>query len=117
MAVVAGIVACNVVLSGFRQRYCPPRLLGRVVATTMFLNHSTIPLGALLAGTLGATIGPRNTMWIMACLLALCWLILTAGPIHREQDLPTSTNPTHSERTPPVTHGSGPLRESSPEQA
>jgi MFS family permease len=89
LTVVAGIVACNVVLSGFRQRYCPPHLLGRVIATTMFLNHSTIPLGALLGGTLGAVTGPRTTMWIMAGLLALCWLVLAAGPMRRVRDLPT----------------------------
>ncbi len=38
-----GITSCNVVLGSFRQTYCPPGLLGRVVATTMVLNHSTIP--------------------------------------------------------------------------
>jgi MFS family permease len=88
-AVATGIVACNVVLGSFRQRYCPPRLLGRVVATTMVLNQSTVPLGSLLAGLLGEVLGLRPTMWIMAALLAPCGLILLLSPMRDARDLPT----------------------------
>ncbi|MEV4434837.1 MFS transporter [Streptomyces sp. NPDC049555] len=86
--VSAGVVACNVVLGGFRQRYCPPHLLGRVVATTMVLNHSTIPVGSVLGGWLGGLLGPRVALWVMAGLLAPCWLILALGPLRRRRDLP-----------------------------
>ncbi|WP_307795043.1 MFS transporter [Actinacidiphila acididurans] len=84
-----GITACNVVLAGFRQTYCPPRLLGRVVATTMVCNHSTIPLGALIGGVLGDRLGARPTMWIMTGLLAPCWAVLALGPMRHERDLPS----------------------------
>ncbi|MFF8919422.1 MFS transporter [Streptomyces sp. NPDC015032] len=84
--VSAGVVACNVVVGSFRQRYCPPRLLGRVVATAMMLNHSTIPLGSLL----GEVLGPRPTMWIMTGLVAPCGLILALGPLRSDRDLPLS---------------------------
>ncbi|GIG63545.1 MFS transporter [Longispora fulva] len=93
MIVVAGIVACNVVLGAFRQTYCPQHMLGRVVASSMVLLHSTIPIGALLGGALGTLWGPRTTMWIMAGLIAPCWLILLAGPIRRQRDLPASYSP------------------------
>ncbi len=44
-----------------RQTYCPPHLLGRVVATTMMpINRSTIPVGSLLGGVLGDAIGYRR---------------------------------------------------------
>ncbi|MFE9827037.1 MFS transporter [Streptomyces sp. NPDC005791] len=86
---IAGIVSCNVVLGSFRQAYCPPVLLGRVVATSMFVLHSTIPVGALLAGVLGDTVGPRATMWIMAALIAPCGLILLLSPMRRRRDLPS----------------------------
>jgi MFS family permease len=91
--VIAGVVACNVVLGSFRQTYCPPQLLGRVVATTMFVLHSTIPLGALLAGLLGNIVGPRTTMWIMAALIAPCGLVLLLSPMRRERDLPGEPRP------------------------
>jgi len=83
-----GVAVCNVVVGSFRQRYCPPELLGRVVATTMMLNHSTIPLGSLLGGLLGGTLGLRPTMWIMTGVVASCWLILALGPMRRRRDLP-----------------------------
>ncbi|MBT2393901.1 MFS transporter [Streptomyces sp. ISL-1] len=88
-----GIVSCNVVLGSFRQMYCPPQLLGRVVATTMMLNHSTIPIGSLLGGFLGDALSPRAAMWITTGLLAPCWLILALGPMRAQRDLPTSYRP------------------------
>lgn len=84
----AGVVACNVVLATFRQSYCPPRLLGRVVATTMVINHSAIPLGSLLGGTLGDLFGARTAMWVMTALLVPSSLLLLTGRIRTERDLP-----------------------------
>jgi len=52
--VAGGIAAGNVIAGSFRQRYCPPPLLGRVTASMRFLTYGMIPLGALLAGALGA---------------------------------------------------------------
>ncbi|WP_127354846.1 MFS transporter [Actinacidiphila soli] len=98
-----GIVACNIVLGSFRQSYCRPHLMGRVVATTMVINHSTIPIGSLLGGYLGDLIGPRSALWVMTGLLAPCWLILAMGPMRAHRDLPTTYRPdpvaTVSERT------------------
>jgi MFS family permease len=88
MAVIAGIVASNVIVNSFRQTYCPPAMLGRVVATTMVINYSTIPVGALLGGVLGTLIGLRPTLWIMAVGLILAGLVLLAGPIGRIRDFP-----------------------------
>ncbi|UEL31852.1 MFS transporter [Rhodococcus sp. C1] len=89
MVMVAGVVSCNVVLGSFRQSYCPPDRLGRVVATSMYLLHSSIPLGALTAGYLGDAVGPRGTMWIMACLIAPCGLVLLFSPLRGIRDLPS----------------------------
>lgn len=90
MAVIAGIVASNVIVNSFRQTYCPPGMLGRVVATTMVINYSTIPVGALLGGALGTLIGLRPTLWIMAVGLILAGLVLLAGPIGRIRDFPSA---------------------------
>lgn len=94
----AGITICNVMLFSFRQTYCPPRLLGRVVATTMVLNHSTIPIGALLGGLLGSQLGPRPAMWIMTVLLTPCGLILALSPLGRRRDLPPAHTAADGER-------------------
>jgi len=97
----AGITICNVMLSSFRQAYCPPRLLGRVVATTMVLNHSTIPLGALLGGLLAAQLGTRPAMWIMTAVLTPCGLILALSPLGKRRDLPA---PARSSPVEPLPH-------------
>jgi len=55
--VAGGIVSGNIIKGSFRQTYTPRHLLGRVIVTMQFLNYGTIPLGALLAGVLGATLG------------------------------------------------------------
>ncbi|MFI9819427.1 MFS transporter [Streptomyces sp. NPDC052013] len=88
LLVGVGISVANVVVGTFRQSYCPPHLLGRVVATAMVINHSTIPAGSLLGGLLGDALGLRPTMWIMTGVVAGCWLILAVGPVGRERELP-----------------------------
>jgi MFS family permease len=88
-----GISVANIVVGSFRQAYCPPHLLGRIVATAMVINHSTIPLGSLLGGVLGDAVGYRSTMWIMTGLLAPCWLLLTLSPMRSERDLPQTYEP------------------------
>ncbi|KKZ75271.1 MFS transporter [Streptomyces showdoensis] len=84
----AGVVACNVVIVSFRQAYCPPELLGRVTATTLFLNYSTIPLGALLGGSLASLLGARVTMGVVAVALLAAVGFLVAGPLRGLRDLP-----------------------------
>jgi MFS family permease len=88
-----GISVANIVVGSFRQTYCPPHMLGRVVATAMMINHSTIPVGSLLGGVLGDTVGYRSAMWIMTGLVAPCWLILVMSPMRRERDLPGTYEP------------------------
>jgi MFS family permease len=88
-----GISVANIVVGSFRQAYCPPHMLGRVVATAMAIGHSAIPLGSLLGGVLGDVVGYRPAMWIMTGILALCWLILVPSPIRRERDLPQTYEP------------------------
>lgn len=88
-----GISVANIVVGSFRQTYCPPHLRGRVVATTMMINHSTIPVGSLLGGVLGDAVGYRPAMWIMTGLVAPYWLILAMSPMRRERDLPRTYEP------------------------
>ena len=61
--VICGSVIFNVTSVTFRQRMAPAHLLGRVNATMRFLILGLMPVGALIGGALGSTIGVRNTLW------------------------------------------------------
>jgi MFS family permease len=98
----AGTLVGNILAATFRQTYCPPEILGRVVAGMRFLSFGTIPLGALIAGVLGTAFGTRNALWIMLGGTALSATILLpmlrhdieAGPspISASERGPTSAN-------------------------
>jgi MFS family permease len=72
----AGILVGNILAATFRQTYCPPEILGRVIAGMRFLTFGTIPLGALMAGALGSAFGVRNALWIVLGGTALSTAIL-----------------------------------------
>ena len=83
-----GIVVYNITQVSYRQRLCPPELLGRMNATIRFVVWGTLPLGALAGGALGTAIGLRPTLWIGAIgqLSAVGWLL--ASPLRRDRDFP-----------------------------
>ncbi|WP_432948622.1 MFS transporter [Kribbella sp. CA-253562] len=85
-----GVVAGNVVKATFYQAYCPPDLLGRLTATSSFVNYGTIPVGALLGGTLGELLGLTPALWITTAGIPLAGLVLLCSPIRRRRDLPES---------------------------
>ncbi|WP_320066258.1 MFS transporter [Micromonospora sp. RTGN7] len=88
LVIGVGVVAGNVLKGAFRQQYTPPQLLGRVLVSMQFLSLGAIPVGALIAGTLGSALGVRPTMWIMTSGLTLTGLILLIGPMKHRRDLP-----------------------------
>ncbi|WP_405064637.1 MFS transporter [Kribbella sp. NBC_01505] len=85
----AGVVGGNVVKSTFLQTYCPPDLLGRLTATTSFVNYGTIPLGALLGGALASLLGTEAALWITTAGVPLAASVLYFSPIRHRRDLPT----------------------------
>ncbi|MFI9354250.1 MFS transporter [Streptomyces lydicus] len=102
--VSAGVVAGNILKVSFQQEYCPPPLLGRLVASSAFLNYGTLPLGALLGGALGSALGVRTAMWIMTAGVPLAALILLFSPVRTVRELPARrTEPAPgAERDQPV---------------
>ncbi|KAB2374183.1 MFS transporter [Actinomadura montaniterrae] len=88
LAAGAGAAVGNVLKGSFRQVYTPRRLLGRVTVTMQLVGYGSIPLGALLGGTLGTALGVRPAMWIITAGLAATGTILLAGPLRRQRDLP-----------------------------
>jgi MFS family permease len=91
-SVVTGvtIVVYNITQVSFRQLLCPERLLGRMNATIRFAVWGTIPIGSLLGGILGSTIGLRPTLWISVGGTALAFLPIFFSPLRTMRELPTS---------------------------
>ncbi|HWM07051.1 MAG TPA: MFS transporter [Actinophytocola sp.] len=89
----AGMVVGNVVVNGFRQAYCPPELLGRMFTSSRFIQFGVMPLGALLGGVLGATIGLRPALWVLFAAAVLGKCVRLIGPIRTNRDFPTEPSP------------------------
>jgi MFS family permease len=83
-----GAVVYNVNQVAYRQALCPPRLLGRMNATMRFLVWGTMPLGGITGGALGATLGNRAAMWVIAAGLNLAVVWLLFSPLRTARDLP-----------------------------
>ena len=83
-----GVVAYNVTQVSFRQRLCPPRLLGRMNASVRFIVFGTMPLGGLLGGVLGTWLGVLPTLWIAVAGQLVAALIVTVSPLMRLRELP-----------------------------
>jgi MFS family permease len=86
--IFAGILVYNVTISAFRQAYCPPALLGRVVASMRFVLFGTMPLGALLGGTLAEVLGPRPAVWVLLIGNLAPVAVLVLSPLRTMRDLP-----------------------------
>ncbi|MEV8321008.1 MFS transporter [Streptomyces sp. NPDC059900] len=95
----AGVVAASVITDTFRQRYCPPDLIGRVSASAAVISFGAIAVGGLLGGTLGALSGVRETMWMLSGLQVMATTILLCGPIRRMRDFPESARAITAENT------------------
>ncbi|WP_433386544.1 MFS transporter [Micromonospora sp. KLBMP9576] len=90
MLVSLGVAIGNVLKGSFRQTYTPHHLLGRVTVSMHMLNYGTIPLAAVLAGTVGATYGVGTAIAVMTGWLALTPLLMLIGPLRRRRDLPVA---------------------------
>ncbi|MFF2040092.1 MFS transporter [Kitasatospora sp. NPDC058170] len=69
--------ANNVAMLTIRQSITPDGLQGRVAATNRFVAMGVAPLGALLGGWLGASLGLRGTVLVTA--LGLCLALVPLG--------------------------------------
>lgn len=76
-----GAAVFNVAQVTLRQSVSPPHALGRVNATMRFAMWGAMPLGALLGGTLGQTIGVRPTLWLFAAGTLAAAVPLLVAPL------------------------------------
>ncbi|MDN5705047.1 MAG: MFS transporter [Yaniella sp.] len=82
------VVVYNIAQVSFRQRLCPKPLLGRMNASIRFLVWGPMPLGSLLAGILGDSLGVSRTMWILAACSLAASIPVLATPLLRMRTLP-----------------------------
>ena len=82
------VVVYNVAQVSFRQRLCPPALLGRMNASVRFVVWGTVPLGGLLGGWLGTHLGVVPTLWVAAAGAVVAALPVVLSPLVRMRDLP-----------------------------
>jgi MFS family permease len=87
---VAGTIV-NVQQWSLRQLVTPDALQGRVTASHRFLVYGAYPLGALLGGWLGATLGLRPAIALCAigALMAPAWVAVS--PLRRVREQPTAS--------------------------
>jgi MFS family permease len=85
-----GIIVYNVAQISYRQAVCPDRLLGRMNASVRFIVWGMLPLGGLLGGVLGETIGIRATLWFAVAGEAASLLWVVFSPLRKLRDLPSA---------------------------
>ena len=83
------IVVYNVAQVSFRQRLCPPPLLGRMNASVRFVVWGVIPFGSLLGGWAGTALGVVPTLWIATAASLLASLPVVLSPLITMRELRT----------------------------
>jgi MFS family permease len=78
-----GLTVFNVHATTFRQRAVPDELLGRITASWRLVSYGTIPLGSVLAGGLGATVGVRATIATACVALVAGAVVFALSPVAR----------------------------------
>lgn len=82
-------VVYNVAQVSYRQAVTPPQLMGRMNAAVRWIVWGTMPLGGIIGGALGSTIGIRPTLWIgfIGSWAAGFWVYFS--PLRRMRDIPS----------------------------
>jgi MFS family permease len=97
------VVVYNVVQVSFRQRLCPPGLLGRMNASVRFVVFGTMPLGGLLGGVLGTAVGVVPALWVAVAGQLLAALPVVLSPLAGMRDLPGSWDRSDDPEVSPAT--------------
>ena len=84
---VAGIAVMlfDVTVNGFVLTRVPTEVLGRVSASMAFLTQGVKPLGALLGGVLGSSLGLEPALWVAAVGATSTMLWTLCSPLRGDQ--------------------------------
>ena len=83
-----------------RQAITPPQLLGRVNATRRVVVFGVVPVGALLGGVLGGSIGLRPTLLAAACVVLLAFALMVFSRLRTLRQLPPMASTAPVSRSP-----------------
>jgi MFS family permease len=83
-----GVGVTNVHFVSLRQAITPADLLGRMNASYRTISFGAIPLGALLGGSLGQSVGLRSALLLGAVGLLVTPLLVLFSPVRTVRDLP-----------------------------
>jgi Na+/melibiose symporter-like transporter len=89
-----GAGVSNVHFVSLRQAITAPELLGRMNASYRTISFGAIPLGALLGGVLGQTIGLRAALIVGAVGLLATPLLVLFSPVRQVRTLPAVADAT-----------------------
>jgi MFS family permease len=81
-------VVYNITQVSFRQAICPERMQGRMNAVIRFMVWGTMPVGALLGGSLGTWVGLRPALWVAAIGGLFTFLPILLSPVPRLREIP-----------------------------
>lgn len=95
-----GVAVMDISANSYLIAVIPPTLRSRVMGVIQTSNFGVRPVGAVLAGTLGAALGLRPTMWIgtVGAVLSVLW-VLPSG-LRYVKALPTTPGTPPPDATP-----------------
>jgi MFS family permease len=85
-----GLTIFSINQISLRQAITPPGLLGRVNATRRFVVFGIIPIGALISGLLGTTLGLTATLVVSVTIEALSFLTAATSPLRTARVEPSA---------------------------
>jgi MFS family permease len=83
-----GVMVLDISVGSIFQAVVPDRLRARFSGAFMVVNYGVRPIGSLLGGVLGSTIGLRPTLWIATVGAVAGGLFLLPSPLPRLRELP-----------------------------
>lgn len=81
------VLTYNITQVTARQRLCPKPLLGRMNASIRFFVWGVMPIGSLIGGWLGSTIGILPTMWFGSIGALLSAAFVVFNPVGRLREV------------------------------
>jgi len=88
-----GVMILDISAASIFAALVPHRLRSRVSGAYTLVNYGVRPLGSLIGGFLGSSIGLRPTLWIAAAGAVAGFLWLLPSPVAQMRDLPESAEP------------------------
>jgi MFS family permease len=88
-----GVMILDISAASIFAALVPHRLRSRVSGAYTLVNYGVRPVGSLIGGFLGSTIGLRPTLWIAATGAIAGFLWLLPSPIPAMRDLPEPAEP------------------------